>query len=111
MNPEKPLQLVYESIYSKPVVNESFMGLGSLKINDVYGRLLKVLRDSYGDAFDMIVNDVKVDDVKRKLIDLVKNSDASDMFKTKIINKIGNASNLCSLHNLISINSPKYGSL
>jgi hypothetical protein len=57
---------------------------------------------------DIILNDVKLDDVKRALFDMIKQSDIEDLLKVKLINKIGKAKNFCSLYNLVSINSRAY---
>lgn len=105
----KPLELVYESMYQRKPINEKFMGLSGKPLSDVYNRIKQVIHDTYGqDVMDIILNDVKLDEVKRSLYDLIKQSDLEDLIKVKLINKLGKVKHLCGLYNLISINSRAY---
>lgn len=103
------LELVYESIYQRTPINEKFLGLSGKPLHDVYNRVKQIIHDTYGeDVMDIILNDVKLDDVKRALFDMIKQSDIEDLLKVKLINKIGKTKNFCSLYNLVSINSRAY---
>jgi len=105
----KPLELVYESIYQRKPINEKFMDLSGKLLSDVYNRIKEIIHDTYGqDVMDIILNDVNLEDVKRSLYDMIKQSDLEDLIKVKLINKLGKVKHLCGLYNLISINSRAY---
>lgn len=105
----KPLELVYESMYQRKPINEKFIGLSGRPLADVYNRIKEVIHDTYGqDVMDIILNDVNLEDVKRSLYDMIKQSDVEDLIKVKLINKLGKVKHICGLYNLIDINSRAY---
>lgn len=103
------LELVYESIYQRKPINESFMGFSGKPLHELFARAKQIIHTTYGDdIMDIIASDIKLDDVKRALFDLIKNSDVEDLLKVKLINKLGRASDICSLYNTVLANGRAY---
>ena len=96
----KPLELVYESMYTRLPINES---LASLQRHEIYSHIKKALHDMYGVNVIDLLSMSSLQDIKRMVYKTIEESDLDNAMKYRILDRVSIAPNLCKLYMMISL--------